>query len=118
MSRKIIQTYQSGLQAERLAGWFLRLKGYRILATRMKTPVGEIDLIAQRGKTLVFVEVKARGTIAAALEAVQGRQAARIIRAAQWYLASRRDEISEMRFDVIAIALPWTIKHIQAAFTA
>lgn len=116
--RKTRTSHDTGLLSETLAAWFLRLNGYRIIATRLKTPVGEIDLIAQRGKTLVFVEVKARGTIAAALEAVQGRQAARIIRAAQWYLASRRDEISEMRFDVIAIALPWTIKHIQAAFTA
>lgn len=117
MKYKPAKTYQTGLQAEALAGWFLRLKGYRIIATRMKTPVGEIDLIAKRGRTLVFVEVKARGTMAGALESVQKRQSGRIIRAAQWYLASVRGEISEMRFDVIAIEFPFKIKHIQSAFT-
>ncbi len=118
MTRQTPSNYRTGLQAETLAAWFLRMKGYHILATRMKTPVGEIDLIARRGKTLVFAEVKTRGTIAAALESVQKRQAGRIVRAAQWYLATDRGAVSEMRFDVIAIEFPFKIKHIRSAFTA
>ena len=49
-----------GRKGETLAAWFLRLKGYRILESRYKTPVGEIDLIARRWGTTVFVEVKSR----------------------------------------------------------
>ena len=51
-----------GRRAETLAAWWLRLKGWRILATRARTPVGEVDLVARRGRTLAFVEVKARAT--------------------------------------------------------
>ncbi|MBI2233897.1 MAG: YraN family protein [Micavibrio aeruginosavorus] len=111
-------SYKTGLQAEFLAVIFLRLKGYRILAQRCKTPLGEIDLIARRGKTLVFVEVKTRGTIAAALESVSARQAGRIVRAAQCWLASRNAAGMDLRFDVIAIEFPFKIKHIESAFTA
>jgi len=111
-------SHDTGLLAEAAASWFLRLKGYGIVAKRMKTPVGEIDLIARCGKTLVFVEVKARGTIAGALESVRKRQSGRLIRAAEWYLGSHRNPVSEMRFDVIAIEFPFKIKHIQSAFTA
>ena len=60
------QAERSGRRAERLAAWWLRLKGWRILAVRARTPVGEIDLIARRGHTLVFVEVKARASDEAA----------------------------------------------------
>lgn len=111
--------YRDGLMAEMLAAWLLRLKGYRILAMRYKTPVGEIDVIARRGKILVFVEVKARASIDEALYAVRTQQAKRIIRAAEYYLASGgAGNFHEMRFDVIAIRLPFQIRHIKAAFTA
>ena len=51
-----------GRRAETLAAWWLRLKGWRILARRVRTPLGEVDLIARRGRTVAFVEVKARGS--------------------------------------------------------
>ena len=51
---------QRGRRAENIAAMFLRLKGYTILDRRCRTPFGEIDIIARRGKTIVFVEVKAR----------------------------------------------------------
>lgn len=56
-----------GRRAEKIAAWFLRAKGYAVLARRYKTPVGEIDLVARRGRTLAFVEVKARKEGEAAL---------------------------------------------------
>ena len=59
-----------GRRAETLAAWYLRLKGYRILARRYRTPVGEIDLIVRRGRLVAFVEVKRRPTEAEAAEAV------------------------------------------------
>jgi hypothetical protein len=52
-----------GRRAEWLAAWWLRLKGYRILARDLRTPVGEIDLIARRGRVLALVEVKARPSL-------------------------------------------------------
>ena len=51
---------KSGRQGEAIAAWFLRLKGWRIVGARVKTPRGEVDLIARRGKSIAFVEVKAR----------------------------------------------------------
>jgi putative endonuclease len=111
-------SYDTGLLAETLAALYLRLKGYRVLAQRFKTPVGEIDLVVRRGRTLVFVEVKARGSVEAALESIKARQAQRIVRAAQIYLAGQGMDFENMRFDVIAIQPPWTIRHIRAAFTA
>jgi putative endonuclease len=53
---------RGGRRAESLAAWWLRLKGWRILGRRVRTPVGEVDLVARRGRTVAFVEVKARAT--------------------------------------------------------
>jgi putative endonuclease len=53
---------RGGRRAETLAAWWLRLKGWTILGRRVRTPVGEVDLIARRGRTLAFVEVKARAS--------------------------------------------------------
>jgi putative endonuclease len=111
-------SYKAGLRAEGFAAWFLRLKGYRILERRVKTPVGEIDLIAQRGKALIFVEVKSRGTMTEALESIRSRQTRRITRAAEYYLARQREIYAEIRFDVVALEFPLKIKHIRSAFTA
>ena len=61
---------RAGRIAEAAAAWHLRLHGYRILARRFATPVGEIDLVAQRRNLLVFVEVKRRATVTSALAAL------------------------------------------------
>jgi len=76
-----------GRRAEQIAAWLLRLKGYRILAERYKTPVGEIDIIAKRGQVIIFCEVKHRRSQEAAYDAITPRQTQRITRAAQAYLA-------------------------------
>ena len=60
MSEKRTRAYRHGLFAETVAALLLRLKGHRIVARRYKTPVGEIDLVALKGKRLAFVEVKRR----------------------------------------------------------
>ena len=112
-----MNNYRTGLRAENIAAWFMRFQGYRIAARRFKTPVGEIDLIACRGRTLVFIEVKARDTLDNALFSIQPRQARRIVRAAEYYLAGRRHQ-GDIRFDVIAIRPPFRVKHIRAAFSA
>src|SRR5262245_55959447 len=64
------QREKRGRDAEAAAALWLRLKGYRILDSRVKTPKGEIDLIASKGKMLIFVEVKAREEQGKALDAV------------------------------------------------
>lgn len=111
--------HATGVLAEHLAAWFLRAQGYRILASRYKTPVGEVDLIARRGRVLVFAEVKARAGMEDALYAVQPRQSRRIIRAAEYYLSQKpADGVEMIRFDVLALSFPFGIRHIRAAFTA
>ena len=62
MSEKRVRAYRHGLLAETIAALLLRLKGHRNIARRYKTPVGEIDLVALKGKRLAFVEVKQRKT--------------------------------------------------------
>jgi putative endonuclease len=94
-----------GRRAEALAVLWLRLKGYRILDRRLKTPVGELDLVARRGKVICFVEVKARTTMDAALEALGPKQRHRIERAAAWWCTHRQqDPTISLRFDLIAVA--------------
>ena len=106
-----------------LGAALLRLKGYRIEARNWRCPLGEIDIVAWDGKTLVFVEVKARsGTSAGAPEvAVNSQKQARLVQLAQVYLARRRGEPPPCRFDVIAVEgrrLFPRIRHLRAAFRA
>ncbi len=108
-----------GRRGETLAAWYLRLKGYRIVATRVKTPVGEIDLIASRFGVTAFVEVKARQSrveLGMALEAVNAR---RIARAAEYYVA-RHPALAgtPLRFDVIFLAPMMWPRHVKGAFDA
>ena len=106
-----------GLRAESMAVWILRLKGYRIVARRHKTPVGEIDIIARRGRVLVFVEVKARAALNDALQCLTPRGQARIIRAAQHYIATHPNQADcDMRFDFMALAPPLSWRHLDNAW--
>ena len=93
-----------GRLAEFQAAWWLRLKGYSILAERVKLPVGEIDLIARRGQTLTFVEVKQRPTLEQARQAVSVRNWQRIAHAAEIW-AARNAPAAELdwRFDLVAV---------------
>jgi len=106
-----------GRRAEWLAAWLLRLKGYRVLATRLRTPAGEIDLVARRGRLVAIVEVKARASLDDALSAVSARQQQRLTSAAAW-LGNWRPALSgcDIRFDVVAIAPGRWPRHIQNAW--
>ena len=110
------QREKAGRQAERAAVWLLRFKGYRILAQRYRVPVGEIDIVAKRGRTVAFIEVKARATEAAALESVPVRQQQRIARAALLFLQKNpAHSHCDLRFDVIAVARrKWPRHHLDA----
>jgi putative endonuclease len=108
-----------GLSAESRAAAYLVAKGYRILARRWRSPVGEIDIVARRRGVLIFVEVKARERLDDAAEAVIVPQQRRIIAAAEAWLATHpRYAEFEMRLDVVLVAPRSIPRHIQAAFDA
>lgn len=95
------------MRAEWLAAAYLRLKGYRILAQRVRTPRGEIDLIARRGGVIVAIEVKARANLSEAVDALGPRQRQRIVAGLELYLASRPDLAEfDRRVDLVAMR-PW-----------
>ncbi|MEL6735010.1 MAG: YraN family protein [Pseudomonadota bacterium] len=95
---------RKGHRAERLAAWALRLKGYRIVGQRFKTPVGEIDLIARKGNTIAFVEVKARADAQVALDSVTFKSQRRISKAGLWWIGRQKDHAKlSWRFDVVAV---------------
>jgi putative endonuclease len=108
--------FRFGLGAETRAAWLLRLKGYRILARRFKTPAGEIDLVALKGGTLVFVEVKGRGDLLAAHEAITPSQRRRIAAAARAWLARNPGHMTlTQRFDAVFVApRRWPVHHANA----
>jgi putative endonuclease len=109
--------FRAGLSAESRAAAFLIAKGFRILARRWKSPVGEIDIVARRRRLLVFVEVKARESLDDAAWSVTPRQRTRIIAAAEAWLARYPDErIEDMRFDAVLVAPGRIPRHIAAAF--
>ena len=101
------RAWRFGHVGETMAAWALRLKGYRVLATRFKTPVGEIDLICRRGKRLVFVEVKARRRQESDDLPVTRKQQRRIAHAALAFV-QRNPALADhyMRFDLVLVR-PW-----------
>jgi len=111
--------FRLGLSAESRAAAFLIAKGFRILARRFRSPLGEIDIVARRRHLLVFVEVKAREKLDDAAWSVTERQRARIIGAAEAWLARCPDDsIRDIRFDAMLVAPGRLPRHIPAAFDA
>ena len=108
-----------GGQGEADARAFLEQKGARVLEMNYRRPTGEIDIIARRGGTLLFVEVKRRSSLryGRPAEAVDRAKQARILRTAMLYMQEKRLTDSPVRFDVIEI-LPDEIRHIENAFDA
>lgn len=117
--RERVAAFRLGLSAESRAAMLLVAKGYRIAARRWKTPFGEIDIVARRGRTLAFVEVKARDHADDAAEAVTERGKRRIIAAAELWLAHHpKDAQTDIRFDVILVIPGRLPRHITNAFDA
>jgi putative endonuclease len=109
--------FRTGISAESRAALLLIAKGFRILARRFRSPVGEIDIVARRRALLVFVEVKARPDLEEAAWAVTERQRSRIIAAAEAWLARYPDSrINDIRFDAVLVAPGRVPRHIPAAF--
>jgi putative endonuclease len=112
-----IVAFGFGISAESRAAAWLIAHRYRILARRWKSPLGEIDIIAARRHTLIFVEVKARAKLDDAAWSITERQKQRIAAAAKIWLANNpMPAIRDMRFDAILVAPGKLPRHIQSAF--
>lgn len=109
---------KSGIEGENAAADYLKKQGYLILQRNFTTKVGEIDIIAQDGDTIVFVEVKARENtkFGQPIESITPQKVHSIVRTAQWYLTAKRKYDSPCRFDVVEI-LRGEITHVKNAFT-
>jgi putative endonuclease len=106
-----------GSAAEYIAAIFLMLKGYRILAMRYKTKLGEIDIVARKRDLAVFVEVKARADEMGAVDAVSYASQKRIRAASDLWLARQRDYARlSQRYDIVAILPGKLPRHFPDAF--
>lgn len=112
-----LERYKKGLLSESMAALFLLCKGYRLRETRYKTKHGEIDLIATKGKTIVFVEVKARDDYAQGVEAISPRSQKRIQAAAQHFMQrNRRLQDYVWRFDAVVVRMGRLPYHLKDAW--
>jgi putative endonuclease len=106
-----------GLDAEWLAALWLRLKGYRIVARDLRTPLGQIDLVARRGRVLAIVEVKQRDDLRSAIESVTPRQQARLAAAAETVRRLRPAHARlDVRFDLVLIVPGRRPRHMADAW--
>jgi putative endonuclease len=111
--------YRHGHLAEAAAAALLMAKGYRLLARRYKTSLGEIDLIVKRRRLVAFVEVKARANFREALESVGRMSERRIVAAADLWLARHPDAAGlDLRYDMVLVAPFRLPKHLPDAFRA
>jgi putative endonuclease len=98
------QDQQFGADSESMAVTFLKENGYKIIERNYRTKIGEIDIIAKDGDTIVFIEVKARKSRAYnPKEAVTSSKKRKISMVALYYLKSTRQINTRARFDVVAI---------------
>ncbi len=113
------RAYQFGRWAEWLCILWLMAKGYRILAHRYKSPLGEIDIIARSRDNIICIEVKARARQEDGRYAVSHQQQQRIIRASQHFMASHAPYATlALRFDVMVMSRHGWPAHIKQAFDA
>jgi putative endonuclease len=111
------RAHASGAQAEAVASAALEGDGWVVLARRLRTEAGEVDVLAERGGVLAIVEVKARPTLAAAAAALSPRQRARLLAAAEIILAEHPDwGANGVRFDVVVVDAAGRVRRIADAF--
>lgn len=106
----------AGRRGERLAGWWLRLKGWSILDRRVRTPAGEVDIVARKGTLVAFVEVKTRATAAELDFAIDERRLARVAAAAECLMPRYAGPGDDIRVDVILLAPGTRPRHIENAW--
>ncbi|WP_425407034.1 YraN family protein [Hwanghaeella sp.] len=116
MSEDRKRAERRGRWAETLALIVLLGKGYRPVARRLKTPVGELDLVMRRGQVLAVVEVKARPSLDQAAEAIRPRQWQRLARAVEWLIAGRPGLAAlSIRFDAVLVS-GLSVRHVTDAW--
>ncbi len=124
MKNNKLKTYRIGHITEHIAALYLRLKFYRIIRRRYKSPVGEIDLLAVKNNTLIAVEVKFRHrpkqskqTTEHAFETIHIKNQRRVTRALEHFLTHQpRYHAYDLRFDAIVIGWPPAIHHLDNAW--
>jgi putative endonuclease len=115
-SERGLTARRSGRRGEILCALWLMAKGYRVLGFRLRTPHGEIDILARRRDVLAVVEVKRRQNIETALEAVTPLQRDRLRRAAGALAAARGEAAISVRVDLMALAPGRLPRHIVDAW--
>lgn len=106
----------SGRRGERLAAWWLRLKGWRIIDRRVRTSAGEVDLVARRGALVAFVEVKMRRNAGELDHAIDQHRLARVAAAAEVLMPRYAGPGDDIRVDVILLAPGTRPHHIENAW--
>ena len=104
MTARRIEAERRGRRGEGLAAWWLRLHGWRIVGQRLRLPVGEVDLVARRGRTVAFVEVKWRASAAERDLAIDHRRLQRVARAAEALAPRFARNGEDIRLDVLLLA--------------
>lgn len=110
MSGRRENAEKRGRRGETIAAWWLRFQGWHIVGERVKTPRGEVDLIARRGKTLAFIEVKTRKKDADLSLAIDHPRLRRVAAAADLLYPRYAKGAENVRIDVILVA-PWQLPH-------
>jgi putative endonuclease len=112
-----------GFEGEQIAAKYLKRKGYKIIQKNYRCKLGEIDIIAEQNKTIIFVEVRTKHTEKLGLPqySVNSAKMGQISKAALWYIKEKKITDQACRFDVIAITFPSKsdepkIEHIENAF--
>lgn len=111
-----VRAERYGRRGERAAAWWLFLHGWRVLARRVKTPRGEIDLVARRGRVVVFVEVKWRGSAAQLDMAIDEYRLRRVAAAAEAVAHRFARPDDAVRIDVLLLAPGRWPRHIVNAW--
>jgi putative endonuclease len=106
----------AGRRGERYAAWWLRLRGWKILDQRVRTPAGEVDLVAKRGNLIAFVEVKTRASSAELDFAIDHQRLARVAAAAEILMPRYALNGEDIRVDVVLLAPGTRPRHIENAW--
>ena len=106
----------AGRRGERLAAWWLRQRGWEVLGERVRTPAGEVDLVARRNGIVAFVEVKSRKTVADLDFAIDQHRLARVAAAAELLMERYATAGEDIRVDVLLLAPGTPPRHIENAW--